>query len=802
MSSNGQESTPPNPEKDIETTTPQSPEKDTETMPQNLEEDIERPRSTPVSGIQTPVSPNIQSPQALPPAQETHTQQQQQQPPSQSRNPFSGAASVTPLVLRDASTQAADGVSGNVQKPVRIAPKKAKTLTFQYPTPPLGSMSPRSTASTGSGNQLPVLAPKGGISLPHAANPQPELRFFHYRNPKQGFFPSTPQSSSKGSSSKPYEIGTIDFNSQPMNPSHRAGKPSIGSQPEQQQRQQQAKSSHGSALSHQHRPPSGPQKALQQPSSSVAKAQSFPHHPRPHHPPPIPSDIESFNPYAQPRLPNFALGSTGKTKAPTSRREEKKRSQQPNFKQEPSPSHPIPQKQANPITTSRNPFARGTSVPPLIMRNPSLGTARSQSEIPSRVEELEEEEQQGVASPVSEQTLEPRAASKRKRSPSIEIPDGDTIQESSLIESPENSTPIVDAPAGYTYYPLLSPKSQDSPAVGSGGGNGERRVFERKLRFIHQGRECISYADKSMTALDGYKATDSVHNIRTTRDGRAALVLHSMPLVPEIMVDAENLVTMHLYESPGQEYNVLYDVLKRMPPPIHRESVSGEEEGEIHYVDRFGHNTVMVMVDIAMLEAVPPLRRINPDGTGAEGEVHEFGSGGAIWGPLPESGQAEGARTYAGFPLLLEEDRHSALIMAVREALLLQPWSELGYRKVVIIHWSECLSGAMADKEYGNRVGGREGRLVGDLWEMVNSMRELYQVEVKFLEANFGEPQRGWLEGVARSGNLPVEVREGTVTLRSDEEFEWEGRRWKWEGWRKGWKQEEGGDEGGEGGLL
>ncbi|KAK6521863.1 hypothetical protein TWF506_002066 [Arthrobotrys conoides] len=323
----------------------------------------------------------------------------------------------------------------------------------------------------------------------------------------------------------------------------------------------------------------------------------------------------------------------------------------------------------------------------------------------------------------------------------------------------------------------LTPQAKEASV---GPEKWKAKASYENLVFSYEGKELIRYADPFRVARDGRPPLDLL--LQNCKGDWKALV--GLNVVPEVVVETKDFYAAFLYRTPGVEYSGLHDVLKDLPPPAHRGP--GENTGEIHYVDRFDHNAVMVMVDTVTLEGGETLRRINSDGTAAEGAF--FYSGGAIWGP--RQGSPAGARPCQAFPLLLADSPHTALLKAIRGALLPKPWKDLGYRRVVIIHWSMRLSQAMADKQFGRRFGGWEGMLVEDLWEMVNSIKELYQVEVQFLEGNNRGVEGKWVMEVARNGNLPVEVTKGDVTIRSDEEIEWEGRKWEWKGGKTGWVEE------------
>ncbi|KAK6362326.1 hypothetical protein TWF730_006021 [Orbilia blumenaviensis] len=310
----------------------------------------------------------------------------------------------------------------------------------------------------------------------------------------------------------------------------------------------------------------------------------------------------------------------------------------------------------------------------------------------------------------------------------------------------------------------------------------KRIKTERGFIDIESGKEYIRYVDPCQMALDGYDASDTMLFPKSHRDRPEDFI--NTPFVPEIYAEAHNLMTMHLYKSPGQRYSVLSDVLKQLPAPKYR---SGENPEGIHFVDRFCHSTLMMMVCARTLEGNGILTRANLDGS--EVLAHNFSSAGMIWGP-PAKTKEEKTDNAKCFPLLMEDNKLAALMRAIREALLHKPWWEMGYKKVVIVHWSDTLSNSMADKDYGNRTGGWEGRLVGDLWELVNSIMELHQVKVEFLQMSVGELAARGLAAGPGQAMLPGFVTKGLVTLESDEAFRWQGRRWEWDAENQGWEEE------------
>ncbi|KAK6535012.1 hypothetical protein TWF281_006310 [Arthrobotrys megalospora] len=476
----------------------------------------------------------------------------------------------------------------------------------------------------------------------------------------------------------------------------------------------------------------------------------------PHSQTPIPSF--TFNPISQPRIPSVhskpprpgnPSSGTSVTKLTASKG---KRALLPEEKGSASlPSIPAakpPKQQAGPVKSGENPFSKGKASVPLLKMS-------SQPQKPAE-----------GSGPKPSQVKQPTSQVEQSTSPTDQLQTSTSVMQST-DKSEGNPPQVPSAPQAPNRLGNPTPKSPQLPS---------KLVDPAPITFVHNGKTLVRWADPYRTALDGYNATDSM----LTNPALRETPFSRTPLVPEVYAEAHNLCTDHMYKAPGVYYNCLWDLLKRRPPP-NAEEWEVNKEGT-HFVNRFDHSTLMLMV-FAVTVQVRSCTRINPNGKTAPSS--SYSSGSTVWGPCDDE---DSTQNNAHFPLLLQDNSSTAMLRAVAKALKLKDWKSMGYKGIVVVHHSDRLSNSMADKNLMNEIGGEEGRRICDLWEMVNSMKEIHGIKVEFCQANWeAELQPMQLLEMASAGALPLRVNKGVVKVKNDEEFEWEGKKWEWEGEKMKW---------------
>ncbi|EPS35245.1 hypothetical protein H072_11482 [Dactylellina haptotyla CBS 200.50] len=328
---------------------------------------------------------------------------------------------------------------------------------------------------------------------------------------------------------------------------------------------------------------------------------------------------------------------------------------------------------------------------------------------------------------------------------------------------PHNIQPIVLSPESDT---SCSSIYRATPSPGASAAN--------------QVLDMVSFTPPSYAGIDGYSINDE--SIRSCRPGQPSIP----PQIPQIPMSHRDIDSSFVYQ-PLVWYSCAKDILKPHLPPaldadIHdqvlsRRDISLPTDTQVNYVDRYRWTNVMVSVYSITVR----YKNVKTaDAQGNECMLSPMSGCAVTWGPDIRTG-----RTSACFPLLKEQDAGCSMLKAVRLALRVMEWKEMGYKQITILTDDMRLWSFVMHKDRFEMIGGEEGELLKCLWKDIVGM-EARGVKVTFWKVD-EDDVRGVM-GLAEQALPPTRLITDGVKILGDYELEVGGEMWKWRRGDGGWE--------------